>query len=185
MRKSCRNTSTAYSAMNHIVSATATFRESLAGALEARNLAFSEFAQGLEAIFMVIMNDLEKKNPPDKAPEHAERAKTVDKVLDTANLALTDLAEPHGVDRDVVAAYFSALRPHLHALVVALGDVNEQNPQFLPYLLRSAAVLLIPESWILLPLLRLFGFGPAGPIKGSVAARLQSHFWGATVESGS
>ena len=30
-----------------------------------------------------------------------------------------------------------------------------------------AALILIPESWFLRPLLRIFGFGPLGPVKGN------------------
>ena len=28
--------------------------------------------------------------------------------------------------------------------------------------------MLIPESWILRPFLSIFGFGPAGPVKGAL-----------------
>jgi hypothetical protein len=83
-----------------------------------------------------------------------------------------------------------------------IGDINEQHPQLLPALAFSVTALLIPESWILRPFLSLFGFGPAGPVKGalksqnctfeaqlytvgSAAAWLQRRLWGAAVESGS
>jgi hypothetical protein len=36
-----------------------------------------------------------------------------------------------------------------------------------PGLFISIALLLIPESWFLRPLLRIFGFGPLGPVKGN------------------
>lgn len=81
------------------------------------------------------------------------------------------------------------------------GDINEQHPRLLPMLAFSVAGMLIPESWILRPLLSLFGFGPAGPVKGaqrshsynmaqfnpvgSAAAWLQRYFWGAAVRAGS
>ncbi|KAF8128181.1 hypothetical protein EV363DRAFT_1400662 [Boletus edulis] len=39
--------------------------------------------------------------------------------------------------------------------------------------------------WILAPFLPLLGFGPLGPIKGSIAAWCQSYFWGAAVPAGS
>lgn len=53
---------------------------------------------------------------------------------------------------------------HMHHI----GDINEQHPQLLPALAFSVAALLIPESWILRPLLSVFGFGPAGPVKGAL-----------------
>ena len=46
------------------------------------------------------------------------------------------------------------------------GDLAEQHPTILEIMLFSGAVMLIPESWFLRPLLTMFGFGPSGPIKG-------------------
>ncbi|KAF8545927.1 hypothetical protein OG21DRAFT_1306960 [Imleria badia] len=173
------------SAMNHIVSATATFRDDIKDALDARNITLDTFAQDLEGMFMTIVNDLENIPPPDKAPGHAERAEMVGKVLDDASQALIELATSHGIEEEVVATYLLALKPQVQTLTVVIGDINEQFPQLLPALTFSATILLIPESWILRPFLSLFGFGPSGPIKGLPAAWLQRYFWGAAVESGS
>ena len=69
-------------------------------------------------------------------------------------------------------------------------------------LVFSVAVLAIPESWILRPFVRMFGFGTGGPVKGtlkrqnhtfetqvdavgSAAAWMQRYFFGAEVPSGS
>lgn len=46
------------------------------------------------------------------------------------------------------------------------GDLAEQHPVILETLLFAGVGMLIPESWILRPLLSLFGFGPYGPVKG-------------------
>lgn len=51
-------------------------------------------------------------------------------------------------------------------LVASTGDLAEQHPVLLGALLVSATLMIIPESWLLRPLLRLFGFGPYGPVKG-------------------
>lgn len=80
------------------------------------------------------------------------------------------------------------------------GGINEQHPQLLPALAFSVLAMLIPEAWILRPLLSMFGFGPEGPVKGtlkfyieprilktqidtlgSAVVSLQSYFWGAEV----
>ncbi|KAF8548040.1 hypothetical protein OG21DRAFT_1423796, partial [Imleria badia] len=190
------------SAMNHIVSATTTFRDNIKDALNARNITIDAFTQELEGVFTTIVDDLEKIPPPDKAPGHAERAEMVDKVLDDASQALIKLATRHGIEEEVVTTYLLALKPQVQALTVVIGDINEQHPQLLPALAFSVAALLIPESWILRPFLSLFGFGPSGPVKGalrprnctfkaqlcnvgSAAAWLQRRFWGAAVASGS
>jgi len=90
----------------------------------------------------------------------------------------------------------------LYLLTYRIGDINEQHPELLPTLTFSIVVLLIPESWILRPILGWFGFGPLGPVKrelkpwnrtfeaqldivGSAAARMQRRFWGGAVRAGS
>jgi len=172
-------------AMNHIVNATATFRNNIKGVLDTQHITFDTLTEELEGIFVTIMNDLKKIPPPNKAPGHAEREEMVDMVLDDTSRALIKLATHYRIEGEVVETYILALKPQVQALTVAVGDINEQHPQLLPTLAFSVAALLIPESWILRPFLSLFGFGPAGPVKGSAAAWLQSYFWGAAVEAGS
>ena len=174
-------------AMNNIVHATATFRDNIKGALDARHITFDALTKEFEAIFAATVNGLKKLPPksPNKAPGHAERQEIVDKIMDGTRLALTDLATRHGINIEFVTAYLGILRPQVHALVVAVGtssvlemcpsllthrvgDINEQHPQLLPTVTFSIAALLIPESWILRPFLSMFGFGPAGPIKGAL-----------------
>ncbi|KAI9460432.1 hypothetical protein HD554DRAFT_2133956 [Boletus coccyginus] len=173
------------SAMNHIVSATATFRNNIQGALDAHHITFDVFTVELEGAFMAIMNKLQKVPLPDKAPGHAERAEMVDKVLDDAAQELIKLTARYGIAEEVVTTYLAALKPKVQALTVAVGDINEQHPKLFPTLTFSVAVLLIPESWILGPFLRLFGFGPAGPVKGSAATWMQRRFWGGAIRAGS
>ncbi|KAG6382008.1 hypothetical protein JVT61DRAFT_639 [Boletus reticuloceps] len=173
------------SAMNHIVSATATFRNDIKGALDAHHITFDTLTKQLEGVFTAIANDLEKIPPPDKAPGHAERKKMVDKILDDTEQALIKLTSSYGIDEVVITTFLSALKPHVLTLMVTIGDINEQYPQLLPILIFSVVVLLVPESWFLRPFLSVLGFGPVGPVRGSVAAWLQERFWGAAVEPGS
>ena len=56
----------------------------------------------------------------------------------------------------------------LKLLTHYLGDINEQYPLLFPALAFNVVILLIPETWILRPFLSLFGFGPAGPVKGAL-----------------
>ncbi|KAN0100111.1 hypothetical protein V8E55_000095 [Tylopilus felleus] len=172
------------STMNHIVSATATFRDDINGVLDAHNITFDILCQGLEDAFMVIIDGLEKIPPPDKAPGHAERLEMFDKIMNDTTKGITNFATPYGLE-DEFSPFFSGLKPHVQSLIVTIGDINEQHPALLPVLLPIVATLLIPESWILRPFLKLFGFGPKGPVKGSPAAWLQSNFWGGAVKADS
>jgi hypothetical protein len=80
---------------------------------------------------------------------------------------------------------FDQLKPRVEKLVVITGDLIEQHPVLFSTLVFSATAMLIPESWILRPLLSMIGYGPYGPIKGSPAAWAQRRFWGAAVSKGS
>ena len=175
------------SAMNNIVDTTATFRDNIKGALSAHQITLDALTEELETIFMAIIQDLENIPPPNKAPGHAEREEMVDKIMDDSELGLTNLAMRYGIEVGVVTTYLGAVKPQVHVLIVTIGmsispcvlrmrmsllthrigDINEQHPQLLPALAFSVVVMLIPESWILRPFLSMFGFGPAGPVKGA------------------
>ncbi|KIJ61023.1 hypothetical protein HYDPIDRAFT_97461, partial [Hydnomerulius pinastri MD-312] len=174
------------STMDHIISSTSAFRGDIQRTLETHNITIHQFSQELEGFFELIVNRLEDEFPsPDKAPSHAERAVMVNYVLDQTEETLLHLTARSGIQGDIVVNYFSVLRPHVEVLTVAVGDVIEQHPNLIATAVCSVAVLLIPEWWLLRPLFSMFGFGPGGPVKGSVAAWLQRRFWGGTVKSGS
>ena len=111
-------------AMNHIVNATATFRDNIKGALDDHHITFDALTEELEGIFMTIVNDLEKIPSPDKAPGHTEREEMVDKVLDDTGRALIKLATRYGIEEEVVKTYLLALKPQVQALTVAVGMSN-------------------------------------------------------------
>lgn len=47
------------------------------------------------------------------------------------------------------------------------GDLAEQHPEMLVTVLISGVLLVLPEGFILRPILGLFGFGPYSPVKGT------------------
>ena len=168
------------SAMNNIVHAIATFRDSVQGALYPDHITLDTHTQELEALLMALAHGLESIHPPNKAP-HAQREEMVDKIMDETELALNSLVTHNGIKVEVVTTYLRALK---HALVTVgmsispwmrlnvlthhVDDINEPEcPQFLPALVFSVVAMLVPESWILRPLLNVIGFGPAGPVKGA------------------
>jgi hypothetical protein len=89
-----------------------------------------------------------------------------------------------------------------HRLIVLLGDIYEQHPQLINNIVIVFILRAIPKDWILRPLLEMFGFGAAGPVKGtspfdrassplltatlsdSAAAAAQRLWFGAAVEKG-
>jgi hypothetical protein len=47
------------------------------------------------------------------------------------------------------------------------GDLVEQHPELAITLSVAAIAMLLPELWLLRQVLRMFGFGAQGPIKGT------------------
>jgi hypothetical protein len=82
----------------------ATFRDNIKGALD---VAFDTRAEELR-----IVNDLKKILPPDKAPDYAERAEMVDKILKDTARALMKLATRYAIEDEVIKIY---IRTCVHA----------------------------------------------------------------------
>lgn len=109
------------SAMNHIVSATTTFRDSINATLDTRKVKFDTFSKEFEGIFTAIMHNLEKIPLPEKLPSNAERAEMVKTILDDVTVQLQNLAQRYGIEEEVITAYLLALKPWVHTLIVAVG----------------------------------------------------------------
>lgn len=49
------------------------------------------------------------------------------------------------------------------------GNIADKHPQLVETLLFTAVIMFVPQGWILRPLLRAFGFGPQGTVKGQAS----------------
>jgi len=145
-----------------------------------------DMAGDLERAFEKVLEELKVMFPaPEKASGHEERQKVVSVALEKAGAALISVCAEHQMDEERVRSLWQTIRAAIEKLVVLLGDLVEQHPDLLSALLFTFAVMLIPEYWVLRPLLRLFGFGPIGPVKGTAASWAQRVFYGAAVNKGS
>ncbi|CAK5263109.1 unnamed protein product [Mycena citricolor] len=155
----------------------------------------SEIVADLEDALQAVAHELQAMFPaPDQAPGHAQRLEVVAIALDKAGAALIGVLAQHGYNETRVSEHWNAtLAPAIYGFTVVLGDLAEQHPDLLAALLFRLAPLMLPAPFFLLrPLLRLFGFGPLGPVKGltvvvlgSTAAWAQRLFFGANVPEGS
>ncbi|CAK5275304.1 unnamed protein product [Mycena citricolor] len=148
----------------------------------------SEIVADLENALEAVVQELQAMFPaPDLAPGHAQRLEVVTIALDKAGAALIGVLAEHGYNKTRVSEHWNAtLAPAISGLTVLLGDFAEQNPNLFAALLFLLAAMMLPAPFFLLrPLLRLFGFGPLGPVQGSTAAWAQRLFFGANVPKGS
>ncbi|KAJ7498570.1 hypothetical protein FB451DRAFT_1202324 [Mycena latifolia] len=148
--------------------------------------AVDDISADLERAFAAVLTELEVLFPaPDQAPGHAQRQEVVVAALEKAGVALVGVCTKYGMDEERAWGHWGTVRPAIESMVVVLGDLAEQHPDLLEALLFTGAVLLIPDYWLLRPLLGLFGFGPTGPVKGTTASWAQRVFYGAAVSKGS
>ncbi|OJA18312.1 hypothetical protein AZE42_09346 [Rhizopogon vesiculosus] len=128
--------------------------------------------------------------PPDEAPSHGNRMAMISTTLDRIEAGFLQFAINHGVSEEPLKSHSSSLKLHAQSIVVTIatqhhtGDLVEQHPDLAITLLVAAITMLLPELWLLRQVLRIFGFGPRGPIKGGVAAWLQRWLFGPAVPKG-
>ncbi|KAI0031311.1 hypothetical protein K488DRAFT_71521 [Vararia minispora EC-137] len=115
--------------------------------------------------------------PPDDAPDHEARREAVRRALELAAEKIVEVLRTHtGSTRRRCSAMSGRC------------DLVEQHPELVKIIAVVGGSLLgsvIPDWFVLRPLLHLFGFGHIGPVKGSPAAWAQRQFWGAGVAKGS
>ncbi|KAI0070027.1 hypothetical protein K474DRAFT_1609441 [Panus rudis PR-1116 ss-1] len=141
---------------------------------------YSELSEALEP----VQAELRRLFPsPDVAPNHEERKRAVHHTLLSVEDTLVKIGVKYNVPENQIRPLIDEFVPRLEMLVVLIGDLSEQHPVLRDALIVSVVAILAPEAatWILRPILRLFGFGPEGPVKGSFAAWVQRVFYGATV----
>jgi hypothetical protein len=187
-------------AIQNVVASAGRFKNEVRETIEACGGTLEGFSDELAVSFMSILKDLEAEFPPhDQSPSHKERVMMTANVMTKAEEYAVKLGRKNDISEASIRTHFGDLRLHIEPLIVitgklvgnsnrvkcrrcfdiAAGDLVEQHPVLLDVLLFSASVMVIPEAWLLRPLLSLFGFGPYGPVKGGIglvsASRLCSH----------
>ncbi|KAH6919257.1 hypothetical protein BKA70DRAFT_1177018 [Coprinopsis sp. MPI-PUGE-AT-0042] len=156
--------------------------------LETSNISFEdlskELSQALEGVSQAVLDEFKEPLPEDQDERYTYREKMIEFALDKIQAAFEEVCAALGMEKVKAYAMFKRIRPKLHHILSVTGNIIDRHPILLDTLIFAGTFLLIPEAWLLRPLFRVFGFGPAGPIGGSVAAWLQRRFWGGFVARG-
>ncbi|KAG2035348.1 hypothetical protein BDR03DRAFT_962855 [Suillus americanus] len=179
------------------VTATATIlREVCSGATEGSGISLNSVIEEHGDIFVALFEELMKMfPPPEEAPGHDNRTIMVNTALDHIEEGFFQVATKLGVGEELLKSHSDSLKFVVQHVTVTIGDLVEQHPDIANTLLIIAIAELLPlmlpeigallEGVLLRPLLRMFGFGPQGPIKGGIAAWLQRWIFGPTIPEGS
>ncbi|KAG1740368.1 hypothetical protein EDB19DRAFT_1908547 [Suillus lakei] len=140
----------------------------------------------LENIFSALFKELKEQfPPPNEAPGHEKRIATVSTVLDRVEEWFLQVVGKFGVSGELLKSLTSSFKFGVKHVVVTIGDVCEQHPYLVALALLAIVISVLSSQGILLPILRIVGFGPLGPIKGGIAAWLQGWWFGPAVSKGS
>ncbi|KAG1811333.1 hypothetical protein EV424DRAFT_1420801 [Suillus variegatus] len=177
------------------ISATATVLHKVCSqAAENSGVSLYSVIEEHQDIFIVLFKELmEMFPPPDEAPGHDNRTIMISMALDRIEQSFSQVATKVGISEELLKSHSSPLKFVVQQVAVTTGDLVEQHPDIAHTLLLVAIVefypLLLPEieigGWLLPRLLRFFGFGRQGPIKGGIAAWLQRWIFGAAIPAGS
>jgi len=180
--------------MTHITDASCQFREDLQRRIH--NVDTEHISTKLSAELDIVYEDFKAEFslplPKDEDARYSQRKEMISwlmrKVEDAVVrvLALDQIPEPD------VRARFREIEPKITDALLIAGklpwhlvlDVNlvligtpgrliDKHPILVDLIIYSAITLVAPESWLLRPLFRLFGFGPDGPVKGSSPLTIQ------------
>ncbi|TCD70372.1 hypothetical protein EIP91_003724 [Steccherinum ochraceum] len=140
----------------------------------------------LEEALRLILEEMQREFPPTQdAPGHEQRKTMIHTALSRAEVSVVALSVNYGMDEDEVREKFESVSFYLEELAVITGDFGQQHPELLGTLAFVAVAMIVPEGWFARLLLSFAGFGPLGPTKGSLAAWMQSRFFGAIIPAGS
>jgi len=153
------------------------------------SFSLNQISHVLSEEFDLILQEMQE-NFPEELPEdndsrHAERVKIVTWVMDNVENSLVKVTGLWGIPEPHTRMRFQEIKLHVTNVVLVAGHIADRHPVLTEMIIFSGAAMLIPSPLILRPFLRLFGFGPYGPVKGSIAAWAQRRFFGGFITSGS
>jgi hypothetical protein len=172
--------------MDHVVSNTGKLRSKIESKARARGITLHEISEMLSKELEGVFKELKDEfPPPGEAEHHDDRDRIISGALKKVEDAVVRVSGVVGVSEADARAHLGDITPHLKHALVTIGDVAEQHPGIFDALMFFGATLVVPELWILKPIIKVFGIGPAGPIKDTYASSAQSRFFGRKVTKGS
>lgn len=162
----------------------------------------AELAHRVDGIIEQIMAEFSSKPSLDPRSENkAEAYKMVEEVVDFAldrvEDALVAIYASLGIPASEARAMSGNVRPHIKHVVLALCELcsshsvekplnsrsliridklADEHPVVVGTVLTAAVTMLLPESFILRPIMHIFGWGTRGPVKGIVVCFLLGYY---------
>ncbi|KAF9565510.1 hypothetical protein CPC08DRAFT_166928 [Agrocybe pediades] len=156
------------------------------------SFSFNVFVQKLAGHVESIIVDLEKElalpPPENQTDAFKQRNATITLILDKVEDAIVRVYALWDVSEAEARRRFRPVKTHIRDVILVIGKLADEHPAVANAIVVAAVMGTVPsigELIVLRPLLTVLGFGPAGPIKGSLAASMQMFFFGRMIIPGS
>ncbi|OJA13277.1 hypothetical protein AZE42_05027 [Rhizopogon vesiculosus] len=129
--------------VDSIANTNTTLHQVVLEAAKQHGITTDSMKEELAHIFHAAFEELKVQFPaPGEAPGHGNRATMISAVLDHIEEGFIQFAVKHGVSEEILKR-----------------DLVEHHPNLADTFLVTTIFMLLPELWLLRPVLRLFGFG--------------------------
>ncbi|KJA29012.1 hypothetical protein HYPSUDRAFT_33514 [Hypholoma sublateritium FD-334 SS-4] len=140
---------------------------------------------GVDNAIKRIQVEFSEPLPENRTERYKSREVAVDYALHLIEDVYVKACKLDNISEEQARVKFGGVRHHIRHVVLIMGKITDDHPYLADILIFSAAVFILPEFFVLRPIIRLFGISPIGPVKGSAAAWCQRFFFGGAVSKGS
>jgi len=168
--------------MNQVVTSAETLAKMILEHVPNREEFQNRFEVERSHAWETLKEEFSEPLPEDQTERYKQQAIRVARALNMTENALVKVG---GLPEADVRTEFDNTKPHIRKALLIMINLVNNHPVLFETLIFSAVLSIIPQSFVLRPILSLLGFGPSGPVKGSLAASAQRFFFGAAVTEGS
>ncbi|KAG0694432.1 hypothetical protein DFH29DRAFT_838566 [Suillus ampliporus] len=172
--------------VDSVASTATTLHQAFKGAAEQRGIPLDSVSEELGNMFRALFEELQEQfPPPGEAPSHENRMVMITTVLDRIEESFLQFIINRGMSEEPLRSHSNSLKSGVQHILVTIGNSYEEHPKFAWILWCILILVVMLFAWrILLSAPCIFGFGPLGPIKGTLAAWLQAWLFGPAVPAG-
>ncbi|CAA7259093.1 unnamed protein product [Cyclocybe aegerita] len=144
-------------------------------------------AKEVEKILEDLKAEFNEPLPEDQDEWYRELDIKVSNVLDWIEDAVVEVAKTLDISESESREAFRVIKPHIKRFILISANLTRRHPILTAIVFGISAQLIIQPlaSAIVAPILNIIGFGPKGPIKGSLASLVQKNVFGPAIPPGS
>ncbi|KAJ3504620.1 hypothetical protein NLJ89_g7843 [Agrocybe chaxingu] len=144
-------------------------------------------ATEVEKILEDLKAEFNEPLPEDQDEWYRELDIKVSNVLDWIEHAVVEVAKTLDISESESREAFRVIKPHIKRFILTSANLTRRHPILTAIVVGISAQLIFRPlaSAMVALILNIIGFGPQGPIKGSLASLVQKNVFGPAIPPGS